>query len=282
MSPRRRRCVSISSARPAILLVDPGRADDRLRADRRPGRGGLFRRLAGGDRRTARRDGGGGRTGAGPHADARADRRLRPQSRRVPDPATARARPLRSGHAGPDREPARARRAGFPAAAPGLRRRRRGPPRHDRRNQAARTETGPGVRRPARRAGDSRRLRHRRARPDLAGRAQQPGAAARAGQRSLCGDVRRGREAGRGQALCLGPAPVGELADQKPRTARAHDPQRGERDRSPAGRLSRRGRVGLKAAQLEDGRRGDRRARVDGLARHRAQVHPDPARVCSR
>ena len=29
-----------------------------------------------------------------------------------------------------------------------------------------------------------------------------------------------------------------------------------------------RGRLGLKAAQPEDGRRSDRRARVDGLARH--------------
>ena len=39
-----------------------------------------------------------------------------------------------------------------------------------------------------------------------------------------------------------------------------------------------RGRVGPKAAQPEDGRRGDRRPRNDRFARHRAQVHSDAAR----
>ena len=57
------------------------------------------------------------------------------------------------------------------------------------------------------------------------------------------------REAGRGQAICLGPAAVGELADQEPRTTRAHHPQCGDRDRAAAGRLSGRGRVGAEAAQ---------------------------------
>ena len=43
------------------------------------------------------------------------------------------------------------------------------------------------------------------------------------------------REARRGPAICLDPAPVGQLADQEPRTARPHHPQCRERDRATAG-----------------------------------------------
>ena len=91
-------------------------------------------------------------------------------------------------------------------AAPGLRRRRRRPLRHDRRDQAARSQTRPRLRRLGRADGDSRRVRHRRAGRRLARRAQQRGAAARAGQR----DLRRQRQARRGArggpAIRLDPA----------------------------------------------------------------------------
>ena len=53
-----------------------------------------------------------------------------------------------------------------------------------------------------------------------------------------------------------------QLADQEPRAARPHHSQRGQRDRAPPGRLSGRGRRRPEAAQSEGGRRRDRRARI--------------------
>ena len=83
-------------------------------------------------------------------------------------------------------------------------------------------------------------------------------------------EIRRGAKRDEDRQYVSTQPAGGQLADQEPRTARAHHPQRGERDRAAAGRLPSRGRLGLKAAQPEDDRRSDRRARIDGLARHRA------------
>ena len=74
-------------------------------------------------------------------------------------------------------------------------------------------------------------------------------------------DIKRGASATRTGNISR-PICRRELADQEPRAARAHHPQRRDRDRASAGRFPRRGRVGLEAAQPEDGRRRDRRARI--------------------
>ena len=104
----------------------PGRAHDRRGADRRAGRGRIFRRLDWRNRRAARRRRRARRARARAHADPRADRRVRALARRVPGPSAQGARPLRSGDAGVHREPAGPRQARLSAAAPRLRRRRRG------------------------------------------------------------------------------------------------------------------------------------------------------------
>ena len=170
----------------------------------------------------------------------------------------------------------------FPLLRRALRRRRRGLARHDRGDQAARAEAGARLRRSAGGAGDSRRPRHRGAGFRLAGRAQYKGAAARAGQRGLRGRDPARRQAGRGPPIRLHPTAGGELADQEPRTARAHHPQCRERDRAPAGLLPARRRVGSEAAQSQDGRRSDRRARI---RRSRARPRTSSSRrraACSR
>ena len=51
-----------------------------------------------------------------------------------------------------------------------------------------------------------------------------------------------------------------------------------ERDRAPAGRLLRARRAASAAAQSEDRRRRHQHARIDGLARHRQQIHGDQPR----
>ena len=87
--------------------------------------------------------------------------------------------------------------------------------------------------------------------------------------------IRRGAARG-GQAICLDSTPVGQLADQEPRTARPHD-------LNVATEIVRRQDAFLvegvraEALQPEDGRRSDRRSRIDRVARYGPQVHPDPA-----
>ena len=99
------------------------------------------------DRRAARRAARARRSGADATARPRADRRLRPQPRRVPGAAAHRARPLRSGDAGADRQPAGAGAARFRRAEARLRRRRRRHRRHDRRDPPARPQARPRLRR---------------------------------------------------------------------------------------------------------------------------------------
>ena len=115
---------------------------------------------------------------------------------------------------------------------------------------------------PPRGAGDSRCPCHRRARFRLAGRTQHEGAAAGPRQRGLCRRDPARRQARRGQAVRLDPTPGRQLADQEPRAARAHHPQRRERNRAAPGFLPARRRLGPEAAQSEDGRRSDRRPRI--------------------
>ena len=69
-----------------------------------------------------------------------------------------------------------------------------------------------------------------------------------------------------------------DLADPRARPARPHHPQGRDRDRAPAGRLLRARRPAPAAAQPAHRRRRDLHARVDGLARHRQQVHGDQPR----
>ena len=79
---------------------------------------GYLTGAARGNRRAARRAARARRSGADAPADAGADRRVRAQSRRMPEAATDRARPVRSGHAGADRQFAAARQARSRRAAP--------------------------------------------------------------------------------------------------------------------------------------------------------------------
>ncbi len=245
-----------------IALQAARRPHDRGRLDRRARRGRLSHRRPRGNRRAARRFACSRRRDPRAPADLGADRRLRAQPRRMSRVAIDRARPLRPGDARADRELAGAGQTRSCGAAPRLRRRRRGSGRHDRRDQAPRSQAGARVRRRGRAARDPRRLRHRRAGPFVARRAEQRGLAARAGQRNLCGADQARRFARGGSAVYLGEFADRELADQEPRAARAHHSQRRLRDRAPSGRLSRRRRRGLAAAQPE-GRRGrDRGSRI--------------------
>ena len=66
---------------------------------------------------------------------------------------------------------------------------------------------------------------------------------------------------------------VGDLADPRARSARQDDPQGVDRDRQTAGCILRVRRPALETAQSEDHRRRHQHARVDGVARHRQQVH---------
>ena len=125
----------------------PRRPHDRHGADRRARRIRLPHRAAGGRRRAARRAARPRRSGADAAARPRADRRLRPQPRRMPGAATHRARPLRSGDAGADRQPAGAGAARLRRAAARLLRRRRRHRRHDRRDPPARPQARPRLRR---------------------------------------------------------------------------------------------------------------------------------------
>jgi RNA polymerase sigma-54 factor len=82
--------------------------------------------------------------------------------------------------------------------------------------------------------------------------------------------IRRGASREEDKQYVSALAPVGQLADQEPRAARPHHPQRRHRNRAPAGRLPGRRRVGAKAPEPQDDRRVARRPRVDRVPRHRA------------
>ena len=75
-----------------------------------------------------------------------------------------------------------------------------------------------------------------------------------------------------------GESAVGDLADPRARSARQDHPQGGDRDRQTAGRVLRARRAASAPAQSQDRRRRHRHARIDGVARHRQQVHRDQPR----
>ena len=68
------------------------------------------------------------------------------------------------------------------------------------------------------------------------------------------------------------------VAGSRARSARPHHSQGFERNRSPAGRVSRSWRRASAPAQSQDRRRGHWHARIDGVPRHREQVHGDQPR----
>ena len=80
------------------------------------------------------------------------------------------------------------------------------------------------------------------------------------------------------QVLSHREPPVGDLADARARPARQDHPQGVERDRQTAGRVLRPRRPASAAAQPEDHRGRHQHARIDGVARHRQQVHGDQPR----
>ena len=86
------------------------------------------------------------------------------------------------------------------------------------------------------------------------------------------------REERQGQDLSRRLPADGDLAHSRARPARQDHPEGGDRDRAPAGRLLRPRRPAPAAAQSQDRRRRDRHARIDGLARHRQQIHGDQPR----
>ena len=149
-----------------------GRSADRAIPHRRGRRGGLFLRHARGNRGPAGRAPRSYRGRAGSVADARTDRRVCSKPRGVPRAAIDRTQPVRPGDARADRQFARPGQTRHGPAAQGLRRRRRGPRRHDRRDQAARSQARARIRRRPRAHRHSGRLRHRRARQRMARRTQ--------------------------------------------------------------------------------------------------------------
>ena len=137
---------------------------------------------------------------------------------------------------------------------------------------------GRGFGDPPGRAGDSRRLRHRRARHRLAGRTQQRGAAARAGQRDLRRPDPARRQARRGPAILSTHLQAANWLTKSLE-------QRARTILNVASEIVRR-----QDAFLVDGVSGLRPLNLkmvgdaigvhefDGLARHRQQVHSDAAR----
>ena len=89
---------------------------------------------------------------------------------------------------------------------------------------------------------------------------------------------RKDREERQRQDLSRRVSADGDLAGARARSARQDHPQGGDRDRAAAGRLLRARRAAPAPAQSQDHRRRDRHARVDGLARHRQQIHGDQPR----
>ena len=217
----------------------------------------------------------------GDPAELRSARRLRAQSHRMPRHPAQGARPLRSGDAGAGRASrsagqARPRRRCARSAASSD----EDLDRHDRAKSASsiRSPASPSARRWCSR---SCRTSSCGPAPDGGwhGRAQLRHAAEGAGQPEL---LRRGRRARRKNdkdksylADCLQTATwLVRALDQRAKTILKVV----DRDRAPAGRLLRPRRAASAAAQSQDRRRRDQHARIDGLARHRQQIHGDQPR----
>ena len=86
------------------------------------------------------------------------------------------------------------------------------------------------------------------------------------------------RQSRQRQELPGGEPAVRDLADARARSARQDYPQGRDGNRQTAGRLLRARRAASAAAQSQDHRRRHQHARVDGVPRHRQQVHRDQPR----
>ena len=89
---------------------------------------------------------------------------------------------------------------------------------------------------------------------------------------------RQDREERQGQDLPRRLPADRDLADPRARSARQDHPESLDRDRAPAGCFLRARRPAPAPAQSQDHRGCHRHARIDGLARHRQQVHGDQPR----
>ena len=191
----------------------------------------------------------------------------------------ARARPLRPGHAGAGRPSRSARQARLRGAAPDLRRRRRRPCRHDRRRSASsiRSPASPSARRWCSRSCPTSSCGRRRT---AAGWSSSTPTRCRRcwSTRATTRRSRRRREERRATSLSRRLPADRDLAGARARPARPHHPQSRDRDRAPAGRVLRARRPASAAAQSQDRRRRHQHARIDGLARHRQQIHGDHPR----
>ena len=167
----------------------------------------------------------------------------------------------------------------FAALQAHLRRRRGGPRRDDRGDQAPQSQARPRLRLDPRAADRAGRVRAAGAGRRLARRAQFRHAAESAGQPELL------RARSRRPAPIRARSPISPNAcRRRPGSPRALD-QRARtilkvatRDRAPAGRLLRPRRPAPAAAQPQARRRRHRHARIDGLARDRQQIHGDQPR----
>uniref|UniRef100_A0A0N4ZIQ4 LigA n=1 Tax=Parastrongyloides trichosuri TaxID=131310 RepID=A0A0N4ZIQ4_PARTI len=196
----------------------------------------------------------------------------------MPDAATGRAQPLRSGDGRPAGQSGAAGAARPDRPAQGLRRRRRGPGRDDRRAEGPdaasrrrvrrRTGADRGARRPCA-AGSGGRL---------AGRAERRHPAPAADGQTLSFGDRGGRPVGHGEDLRRRLRRPGQLAGQVAGPARQDHPQGLVRDRAPAGRLPGLRRRVPAPADAEDGGGSHRDARIHRQPRHLEQIRLHPAR----
>ena len=180
----------------------------------------------------------------------------------MPRHSTARARPARSRHGGTARQSRAVGQARLRGAAQDLRRRRRRPHRHGRRDQAPQPEAGPRLRHRGGAADRPRRVRAAGRRRRVARRIEPRHAAAGAGQSDLLREGLEDREEGHREVLPRRMSADRDLARPRPRPARQDDPQGGERDRAPAGCFPCPRRAALAPTQPQDDRRCHRDARV--------------------
>ena len=138
---------------------------------------------------------------------------------------------------------------------------------------------GSGVRIDARAADRSGRVRARGTRRLVAGRTEFRHAAENAAQPDLSRAGLEDRGASR-RTRPISPRSCNRRPGSFVRSisARKHNPESVGRNREAAGRLLRARRPASASAQSEDDRGRDPHARIDGVARHREQIHGDRAR----
>ena len=220
------------------------------------------------------------RGGARDPAGLRSGRRVRPQPDRVPGDSVARAQPLRSRDAGAgraSRSAGAARPGGACARCAGLTTKTSTDMIAEIRQLNPKPGLAFGIDDGA--ADRARRVRAARLRTAAGWSSSIPTRCRRCwSTRPTTREVAKAAKSDKDKSLS-GRLPADrDLADPRARSARQDHSQGVDRNRPPAGRVLRPRRPAPAAAQPQDHRGRDQHARVDGVARHRQQVHGNEPR----